>query len=66
MHPVEAGYTGFVDTDATPRRALAAYAALAVAFAARGCSVHTTWLPAAVPVVMLVLFVADERKGVEP
>lgn len=51
--PVEAGYTGFVDHDATSRRALEAYeayeayAALTVVFAAG------------------VLFVVDERKGVE-
>lgn len=81
MHPAEAGYTGLVDHDATSRRALGAlgaleaYAAITVvstggalvgAFAARAGSVHAIWLPAAVLVVTLALFVVDERKGIEP
>lgn len=75
MRLVEAGYTGFVDHDATSRRAFGTYAALTVvfaggalvgAFATRAWRVHAIWLPAAVLVVTLVLFVVDERKGIEP
>lgn len=75
MRLVEAGYTGFVDRNATSRRAFGTYAALTVvfaggalvgAFATRAWSAHAIWLPAAVLVVTLVLFVVDEHKGIEP
>ena len=61
--------------DATARQAFTTYAALTVfftggavvgAFATRAWSVHAIWIPAAVLFVTLILFVIDERKGVEP
>ncbi|MCX2929595.1 YoaK family protein [Mycobacterium sp. CVI_P3] len=75
MRLIESGYTGFVDHDAIARRAFRTYAAvtlfftggaLAGAFATRAWSVQAIWLPAAVLFVTLVLFVVDERKGIEP
>ncbi|WP_396928762.1 YoaK family protein [Mycolicibacterium sp.] len=75
MRLVEAGYTGFVDHDGTARQAFSTYAWLTVfftggavigAFATRAWSVHAIWIPAALLFVTLVLFVVDERKGVEP
>ncbi len=75
MRLVEAGYTGFVDHDATSRRAFGTYAALTAAFtggavvgafATHAWSGHAIWLPAAMLVVTLMLFVIDERKGIEP
>ncbi|APE14847.1 YoaK family protein [Mycolicibacterium pallens] len=75
MRLVEAGYTGFVDHDATARQAFSTYAWLTVfftggavigAFATRAWSVHAIWIPAALLFVTLILFVIDERKGVEP
>ncbi|KAA0108415.1 YoaK family protein [Mycolicibacterium sp. P1-5] len=75
MRLVEAGYTGFVDHDATSRRAFGTYAALTSvftggaligAFATRAWGVHAIWIPAAVLFVTLILFVVDERNGVEP
>jgi uncharacterized membrane protein YoaK (UPF0700 family) len=74
MRLVESGYTGFVDHDATARHAFGIYAALTLvftggaligAFATHAWSVRAIWLPAAVLVVTLILFVLDERKGIE-
>jgi uncharacterized membrane protein YoaK (UPF0700 family) len=75
MRLVESGYTGFVDHDATARRAFSIYAALTLfftggavvgAFATHAWGVHAIWLPTAVLFVTLVMFVIDERKGIEP
>lgn len=75
MRLVESGYTGFVDHDATARRAFGIYAALTLfftggalvgAFATHAWGVHAIWLPAGILFVTLVMFVIDERKGVEP
>ena len=75
MRLVESGYTGFVDHDATARRAFGIYAALTLfftggalvgAFATHAWGVHAIWLPAGVLFVTLVMFVIDERKGIEP
>ncbi|SBS70893.1 conserved membrane hypothetical protein [uncultured Mycobacterium sp.] len=75
MRLVESGYTGFVDHDATARRAFHIYAALTLfftggalvgAFATHAWGVRAIWLPAGVLFVTLVMFVIDERKGVEP
>jgi uncharacterized membrane protein YoaK (UPF0700 family) len=75
MRLVEAGYTGYVDHDATSRRAFGTYAALTSvftggaligAFATRAWEVHAIWIPATVLFVTLILFVVDERNGVEP
>ena len=75
MRLVESGYTGFVDHDATARRAFGIYAALTLfftggavvgAFATHAWGVRAIWLPAGVLFVTLVMFVIDERKGIEP
>ena len=75
MRLAESGYTGFVDHDATARRAFTIYAALTLffiggalagAFATHAWHVHAIWLPAALLFVTLVFFVIDERKGIEP
>jgi uncharacterized membrane protein YoaK (UPF0700 family) len=75
MRLVESGYTGFVDHDATARRAFNIYAALTLffsggalvgAFVTRAWGFHAIWLPAGVLFVTLVMFVIDERKGIEP
>jgi uncharacterized membrane protein YoaK (UPF0700 family) len=75
MRLVESGYTGFVDRDATARRAFIIYAYLTLfftggavvgAFATRAWSVHAIWIPAAVLFVTLILFILDERRGIEP
>lgn len=75
MRLVESGYTGFVDRDATARRAFGIYASLTLvftggavagAFATRVWSVHAIWIPAALLFVTLIFFVVDERKGIEP
>ena len=75
MRLVESGYTGFVDHDATARRAFGIYAALTLfftggavvgAFATHAWGVRAIWLPAGVLFVTLVMFVIDERKGIQP
>ena len=75
MRLVESGYTGFVDHDPTARRAFNTYAALTLcftggalagAFATHAWHVHAIWIPAAVLVVTLILFIIDERRGIEP
>jgi uncharacterized membrane protein YoaK (UPF0700 family) len=75
MRLVESGYTGFVDHDARARRAFRIYAALTLfftcgallgAFATHVWTVHAIWLPAGILFVTLILFIVDERKGIEP
>jgi uncharacterized membrane protein YoaK (UPF0700 family) len=75
MRLVESGYTGFVDHDAKARHAFRVYAALTLfftggalagAFLTRMWHYHAIWLPAGVLFVTLILFIIDERKGIEP
>jgi len=40
--------------------------ALIGAFATRAWTVHAIWLPAGFLAVTLVLFIIDERRGIEP
>jgi hypothetical protein len=56
MRLVESGYTGFVDHDATAWRA----------FTIHAWGVPAIWLPTGVLFATLVMFVIDERKGIEP
>ena len=75
MRLVESGYTGFVDREAAGRVAFRTYSLLTLcfaggaligAFATRAMGVQAIWLPAALLAVTLVLFVVDERRGIEP
>ena len=75
MRLVEAGYTGFVDREAAGRTAFGTYGLLTLffgvgaligAFATRAMGLQAIWLPAALLAITLVLFVVDERRGIEP
>ena len=75
MRLVESGYSGFVDKRDKSRRAFGTYAALTVcfiggalagAFATHALGVRAIWLPAGFLAVTLVLFIIDERRGIEP
>jgi uncharacterized membrane protein YoaK (UPF0700 family) len=70
MRFVEAGYDGFVEKNASSRRAFGVYGALIVAFASgaligaiasRAWGVHAIWLPAGFLAITLCLFIIDER-----
>ncbi len=75
MRFIEAGYIGFVDRQATSRKAFDIYGILTIVFAAGAVvgaftsiewGVHAIWIPAAVLAFTLVLFVIDQHKNVEP
>ena len=70
MRLVEAGYDGFVEKNASSRKAFGVYGALilafasgalAGAFASQAWGVHAIWLPAGFLAVTLCLFIIDER-----
>ena len=70
MRVVEAGYDGFVEKQASARRAFVVYGSLTLAFAcgafcgavaSLAWGVHAIWLPAGFLAVTLVLFIIDER-----
>lgn len=69
MRFVEAGYDGFVEKNASSRRAFGVYGALIIAFASgaltgafasRAWGVHAIWLPAGFLTITLCLFIIDE------
>ena len=75
MRLVESGYTGFVDRLPAGRAAFDTYGLLTLFFAVgaligavatRAMGVQAIWLPAGLLAVTLVLFVVDERRGIEP
>lgn len=75
MRFIEAGYTGFIDHQSSSRKAFRIYGLLTVTFAvgaAVGASasytwgVRAIWVPVALLVFTLVVFVFDQRKGIEP
>lgn len=70
MRFVEAGYDGFVEKNASSRKAFGVYGALIVAFASgaligaiasRAWGVHAIWLPAGFLAITLCLFIIDEQ-----
>jgi uncharacterized membrane protein YoaK (UPF0700 family) len=70
MRFVEAGYDGFIEKQATSRRAFRIYGAVIVAFssgavigaiASLAWGVQAIWLPAAFLAVTLTLFIVDQR-----
>lgn len=75
MRFVEAGYTGFIDGQAGSRKAFRIYGILTITFALGAAvgalasfdwGVHAIWIPAVFIALTLVLFVIDEREGLEP
>jgi uncharacterized membrane protein YoaK (UPF0700 family) len=75
MRLAEAGYTGFVDGQPDSRKAFRIYAVLIATFAAGAAigalasfhwGVKAIWVPAVFLALTLVLFVIDERLGLEP
>lgn len=75
MRLVEFGYSRFAERDEKSRAGFRTYGlltlffalgAVAGAYATRAMGVRAIWLPAALLAVTLVMFVIDERRGVEP
>jgi uncharacterized membrane protein YoaK (UPF0700 family) len=71
MRFIEAGYTGFIDHQSSSRKAFRIYGLLTVTFAVGASASYTwgvraIWVPGALLAFTLVLFVFDQRKGIEP